>query len=70
MLDNEETLQQYKVEQQLDVEIMRITPFDAQVLPNKSSQYYETYIGLWIDGIAHDTLQQSLQRGDFVYGAS
>lgn len=62
MLDNEETLQQYKVEQQLDVEIMRITPFDAQVLPNKSSQYYETYIGLWIDGIAHDTLQQSLQQ--------
>ncbi|MBU7218666.1 accessory Sec system protein Asp1 [Staphylococcus gallinarum] len=62
MLDNEETLQQYKIEQQLDVEIMRITPFDAQVLPNKSSQYYETYIGLWIDGIAHDTLQQSLQQ--------
>ncbi|RIM83603.1 accessory Sec system protein Asp1 [Staphylococcus xylosus] len=62
MLDDEEVLQKYKQKYNLNVSILRITPFDAQILPNQSSQYYETYIGMWIDGIAQDTLRQSLQQ--------
>ncbi|MCG7339003.1 accessory Sec system protein Asp1 [Staphylococcus sp. ACRSN] len=62
MLDNEKILQQYKDENDLNTAIMRITPFDAQVLPNKSSQYYETYIGFWIDGLDEGMLQTSLQQ--------
>ncbi|MCI2774180.1 accessory Sec system protein Asp1 [Staphylococcus petrasii] len=36
---------------------MRVTPFDAQVLPNISSQLYDTNIGVWID----DLLEQELK---------
>ena len=62
MLENEASLKMYKDKQQLDTHIMRITPFDAQVLPNKSSQFYETFIGFWIDGLDEATLQNAFSR--------
>lgn len=62
MLDNEETLKNYKNEHHLDTHIMRITPFDTEVLPNISSQLYETYIGLWVDGLDEARLKQAFSQ--------
>lgn len=38
--------------------IMRVTPFDAQMLPNISSQLYETNIGVWIDSLSEEDLKR------------
>lgn len=38
--------------------LMRITPFDAQTLPNVSSQLYETNIGVWIDSLNEEKLKE------------
>lgn len=37
---------------------MRVTPFDAQMLPNISSQLYETNIGVWIDSLSEEDLKR------------
>lgn len=55
-LENEQRLATYQTAQELSNRLMRITPFDAQVLPNMSSQLYETYIGLWVDGLSDERL--------------
>ncbi|KIR10327.1 hypothetical protein SH09_13865, partial [Staphylococcus gallinarum] len=44
-LENEQRLITYRATKQLSNRLMRITPFDAQMLPNISSQLHETYIG-------------------------
>ncbi|WP_353421524.1 accessory Sec system protein Asp1 [Staphylococcus delphini] len=43
-------------------EILRITPFETQQSANLSSQLYETYIGIWIDGMRDTDLQHVLQQ--------
>lgn len=50
-IENEQLVTSYIGLQGADERLMRITPFNAQVMPNMSSQLYETYIGLWIDGM-------------------
>lgn len=60
-LDRESMLVDYKKRQNSGNKIMRITPFDAQILPNMSSQLYETYIGIWIDGMTEFELQRLLE---------
>lgn len=55
---NEQRLEQFRQQQQSLNELMRITPFDTQILPNKSSQLAETELGLWIDNIDEPQLQQ------------
>ncbi|WP_262614312.1 accessory Sec system protein Asp1 [Staphylococcus sp. IVB6246] len=61
-LENEQLLATYQATHQLTNQLMRITPFDAQTLPNISSQLHETYIGLWIDGLADARLCQILDQ--------
>lgn len=61
-LENEQRLARYRVKHQLTNRLMRITPFDAQTLPNISSQLHETYVGLWIDGLADARLDQILEQ--------
>lgn len=56
--DHEVALMLYQSKHHLDNQLMRITPFDAQVLPNISSQLYETYIGLWLDGLVEQDMQR------------
>ncbi|MGX0848308.1 accessory secretory protein Asp1 [Staphylococcus auricularis] len=56
--DHEAALMLYQSKHHLDNQLMRITPFDAQVLPNISSQLYETYIGLWLDGLVEQDMQR------------
>lgn len=53
-LENERLLTAYLGEQDAAQRLMRITPFDAQMMPNMSSQLYETYIGVWLDGLETD----------------
>lgn len=57
LVESEQTLEKYKIKHNLTSKMMRITPFDAQVFPNISSQLYETYIGIWIDGLSDEVLQ-------------
>nr|WP_263314632.1 accessory Sec system protein Asp1 [Mammaliicoccus sp. Marseille-Q6498] len=59
-LDNEIKLNEYKVKQNLTTDIMRITPFDTQKVLNISSQLYETYIGIWIDGLSESKIQSMI----------
>lgn len=61
-LENEQLLATYQATHQLTNQLMRITPFDAQTLPNISSQLHETYIGLWIDDLADVRLGQILDQ--------
>ncbi|MCH4475845.1 accessory Sec system protein Asp1 [Staphylococcus haemolyticus] len=42
--------------------IMRVTPFDAQMLPNISSQLYETNIGVWIDSLSEEDLKTVIDQ--------
>ncbi|PCF54396.1 accessory Sec system protein Asp1 [Staphylococcus delphini] len=53
----EQRLRQYHTDNHLSNELMKITPFDAQSSPNKSSQLSETYIGLWLDSLDDQQLQ-------------
>ncbi|GGG98560.1 accessory Sec system protein Asp1 [Staphylococcus pragensis] len=47
---------------------MRITPFEAQMLPNISSQLYETNIGVWVDGLTDNELQSLMtQLAQYIY---
>ncbi|HHU6751659.1 TPA: accessory Sec system protein Asp1 [Staphylococcus pseudintermedius] len=57
-LENECHLTHFLNQHQLDNQLMRITPFDVQMTPNMSSQIYETYIGVWIDGLNKEVLHQ------------
>ena len=41
---------------------MRVTPFDAQMLPNISSQLYETNIGVWIDSLSEEDLKTVIDQ--------
>ncbi|HEC2157898.1 accessory Sec system protein Asp1 [Staphylococcus delphini] len=61
-MENTHHLKFFKEEHQLNNQIMRITPFDAQITPNMSSQLYETYIGVWIDGMNPETLHQVISQ--------
>ncbi|KIX91594.1 hypothetical protein TP70_01530 [Staphylococcus microti] len=61
-LENEQRLITYRATKQLSNRLMRITPFDAQMLPNISSQLHETYIGLWVDGLEDTRLADSLAQ--------
>ncbi|MGV3277630.1 accessory Sec system protein Asp1 [Staphylococcus hyicus] len=61
-LENERKLDVFVLEQQLETRVMRITPFDAQVMTNMSSQLHETYIGLWIDGLSDAQLKPLLAQ--------
>lgn len=58
---NEYALMNYRNHHALNNQMMMITPYDTQVLPNRSSQTYETYIGLWIDGLTDTDIHQVLQ---------
>lgn len=62
LLDSERILEKYKTKHNLTSKTMRITPFDAQVFPNISSQLYETYIGIWIDGLSDEILQMLINQ--------
>ncbi|WP_086429413.1 accessory Sec system protein Asp1 [Staphylococcus cornubiensis] len=57
-LESNQYLVNFKTEHRLSNQIMRITPFDAQITPNMSSQLYETYIGVWVDGLSKEELHQ------------
>lgn len=48
---NQNMIEHYAGLNMNDINLLRVTPFDAQSLPNQSSQLYDTYIGLWIDGL-------------------
>ncbi|MEJ7381239.1 accessory Sec system protein Asp1, partial [Staphylococcus epidermidis] len=48
---NQNMIEHYAGLNMNDFNLLRVTPFDAQSLPNQSSQLYDTYIGLWIDGL-------------------
>ncbi|MCS4487342.1 accessory Sec system protein Asp1 [Staphylococcus americanisciuri] len=50
-IENERLLTTYHSLEGISQRLMRITPFDAQTLPNISSQLHETYIGVWLDGL-------------------
>ncbi|PTG17016.1 accessory Sec system protein Asp1 [Staphylococcus chromogenes] len=60
--ENERRLEKYKAKHHLSNRLMRITPFDAQVMPNRSNQLHETYIGLWIDGLSESQLKSVLPQ--------
>ncbi|WP_369044554.1 accessory Sec system protein Asp1 [Staphylococcus chromogenes] len=60
--ENERRLEKYKDKHHLSNRLMRITPFDAQVMPNRSNQLHETYIGLWIDGLSEAQLKSVLPQ--------
>ncbi|MEL0537466.1 accessory Sec system protein Asp1 [Staphylococcus debuckii] len=53
-------LKQYREDAGLATDIMQHTPFPATILPNLSSQLHETEIGLMIDGLALDEVNQQL----------
>ncbi|UDI77283.1 accessory Sec system protein Asp1 [Staphylococcus taiwanensis] len=57
--DNETTVQQYITQypKYQPFKMLRVTPFDAQMLPNISSQLYETHVGVWIDGLNNEELK-------------
>ncbi|UEX90231.1 accessory Sec system protein Asp1 [Staphylococcus ratti] len=61
-LESERILEAYKEKNDLTQRLMRITPFDAQVMPNISNQLYETYIGLWIDGLTDTQVKQIMSQ--------
>lgn len=61
-LENEELMTNYIKEKKLNIKHMRITPFDAQILPNISSQLYTTYIGLYIDGLKINDIRRILSN--------
>lgn len=48
---NQNMIEHYAGLNMNDINLLRVTPFDAKSLPNQSSQLYDTYIGLWIDGL-------------------
>ncbi|CAL29105.1 accessory Sec system protein Asp1 [Staphylococcus carnosus] len=56
----ENKLKQYKEEANLTVDMMHHTPFPAQILPNLSSQLHETEIGLMIDGLSLEAVNEQL----------
>ncbi|MDN8760177.1 accessory Sec system protein Asp1, partial [Staphylococcus aureus] len=41
---------------------MRVTPFDAQILPNMSSQLYETNIGVWLGELKDNDLRSVMDQ--------
>ncbi|MFC6293629.1 accessory Sec system protein Asp1 [Macrococcus epidermidis] len=49
--DNEDKLKSEEMN-----EVLRITPFSTLVLPNLSSQLYESYVGINIDGLDEDII--------------
>lgn len=53
-------LKQYKEAAGLATDIMHHTPFPATILPNLSSQLHETEIGLMIDGLSLEEVNQQL----------
>ncbi|HEC2181240.1 TPA: accessory Sec system protein Asp1 [Staphylococcus delphini] len=57
-LENAQYLEKYRYQYQLTNSLMRITPFDVRMTPNISSQLYETFIGVWIDGLTQEALHQ------------
>lgn len=60
--ENEKALKNLITNQSLSPEILRLTPFDTQTLSNLSSQLNETYIGLWIDDMNDNDLQNVLHH--------
>ena len=60
--ENERMLENYKATFNLTNRLMRITPFDAQVMPNRSNQLHETYVGLWVDGLSDAQLKRLLSQ--------
>ena len=44
----------------MNINVMRITPFDAQILPSISNQLYETQIGFYIDGLSVNDINSVL----------
>ena len=54
--DNQREIQRYAKESQTHLHLLR-TPFDAQTISNKSSQLYDTYVGLWIDQLPKHELR-------------
>ena len=46
----------------LPFETMRVTPFDAQILPNMSSQLYETNIGVWLGELNDNDLRSVMDQ--------
>lgn len=57
---HENLLANYIDEQKLNINFMRITPFDAQILPNISSQLHTSYIGFNIDGLEINEIKRVL----------
>lgn len=55
--DNQREIQRYAKESQTHLHLLRVTPFDAQTISNKSSQLYDTYVGLWIDQLPKHELR-------------
>ncbi|MGV2929023.1 accessory Sec system protein Asp1 [Macrococcus capreoli] len=53
---NERKLLDYKFMSGLDVDILRITPFDANAMKSKSNEMYYNYIGIMTDDLSHDEL--------------
>ncbi len=56
-LANQKKIQQFANDTQTQLHLLRVTPFDAQSLSNKSSQLYDTYVGLWVDQLQQHELQ-------------
>ncbi|WP_437750689.1 accessory Sec system protein Asp1 [Staphylococcus shinii] len=59
-LENEKVLTSYIQQQKMNINVMRITPFDAQILPSISNQLYETQIGFYIDGLSVNDINSIL----------
>ncbi|UXS21900.1 accessory Sec system protein Asp1 [Staphylococcus delphini] len=57
-LENANRLAEFQQQNDLDNQLMRITPFDVQITPNLSSQLHETFIGVWADGLDKETLHE------------
>lgn len=61
-MENAARLERHQTAHQLDNALVRITPFDVRMNPNISSQLYETYIGVWTDGIDEVTLNHVVDQ--------
>lgn len=58
--DNQKKIQAYCNQYKSHLRPFRVTPFDAYNIPNKSSQLYDTYIGVWIDQLSEPSLRKIL----------
>ncbi|ARJ50756.1 accessory Sec system protein Asp1 [Staphylococcus lutrae] len=61
-LKNQHLLTQYRQKCALDNDVLRITPFDVQMIQNHSGQRHEIQIGIWVDGIERATLDKMMTQ--------